>query len=1480
MKAIFKAIGALLIVAAFIGGFILNSQRDALLEKIIPIAEEKVSNVLNTPLKIGKAEIEYWSSSRLEGSQLVLRDVDIFDKNSELIARVDLAKVSFNLLAVLDNFLGYDISSGAIDKIEITGAQVNLIKREDNSWNVSDIKPKSTGDSKFDAKIFLTNGILNAEFDGKSITVENISGSADCANLNAVDVKINAETLGSQIDAIGTVGLENQIITANIDTADVAEVLYYLPENLLTLPENVEIHSGTVSNVILNILHRGDVLSYSGSANLTDGAVKVEDTEVKKIDASAHFTDAEINFIAQAQANAQTAKVSGTIRTDTDKPFFDIDAESDSFEPAAIIENLGVNGSVQFAAHLAGTFESPQVEGELSSNYLAYENISAQNVKAHVKYFDNAVSISEIYAESFGGSLRGEAEIQAQKLAYNAHVKANDINLAQVRNFFDIDFDFNGNISADVALNGIGSDLTTLKVFGEATAKNATYENFALDGVSSSFLFSDDDIKIDYLNVQLPGHGKFNVEGTVTDKNKLDLDFYGAHVDLALAKKFDELIDISGLSDFKGSVHGDMDNPAVNINLTAVDSASNGGFNGIFFNQPYDSIELAASGTLDNVSVDKFELEKGGKLVWTVIDGVVNLKGDKSINLRLDTIGARVENIITLITNDFQVTGNIDNTIRITGTLEKPHIVGYAEFNYGSFKYGDFDTILLTSLRGDYYVEGNTVRLQDFVVTSPMVDMVLNGTLDLQSYDMDFTVEGRDIDLKRFQGKFPNDYLVSGHGTFTGALKGNFLKEQIFDGQLTAPAFVFNGVEVHAVQGHISAQNTPGVGLQIALEDFDFYQNEGRYSLQLAGNTQTKNLNGKVEVRKVDIPELAALANKETKILTGKLSSEIIIAGTMENPSGRLKGEILNGKLAGYDLHDVNLDINLANQVVYVQKFAGKQGKAGEFDIRGTASLNGPLALIGKAKDLELAMIGAAAGLDAEFIGTTNVEAKINGTIDNPDGEFIWTASGGIKGSTFDLMRANVLLKNWVFNVKEFVVRREISNKTYQASAQGTIPIQALTKDSGEHYALNDQMNLKISLDDADLSLLPVMNDMVAWAVGKMGGNLVVTGTASRPQVNGQISLNDGSVKIKGMSNNIEHINIATQFKGDRFDIEKFVGNIGSGNFEVTGGFSFADYTINNYNFDLVANALDIQSAFFTGPINGEFNLTEERFWRQTMPKISGYVDFDKCLVSVTAIPESDSPLPEILMDVTVNLGDKVHFYSSRFYNMYLTGSVKFENTTLHPKTSGLISVKRGGTVTYIQTVFNIREGEALFNQMDSFFPSLNLTADATVSNVKVELSVDGTLGDMNLTLHSTPEMNSTEIAQLLTMRDASGNSTENLTVTDIVALGLQMSILGDIEDSVKRTLGLDKFTFASGSGTAFEDYAQKSNDNDKDKYEFNVSVGKYISDKFMLRYTQGINGDKIKRYGFQYDLNDNLGVTVEREENEYIFSLEARYKF
>ena len=360
----------------------------------------------------------------------------------------------------------------------------------------------------------------------------------------------------------------------------------------------------------------------------------------------------------------------------------------------------------------------------------------------------------------------------------------------------------------------------------------------------------------------------------------------------------------------------------------------------------------------------------------------------------------------------------------------------------------------------------------------------------------------------------------------------------------------------------------------------------------------------------------------------------------------------------------------------------------------------------------------------------------------------------------------------------------------------------------------------------------------------------------------------------------IEHINISTLFKGERFDVENFSGNIGSGTFTLTGGFSFPGLEFKDYNFDFVANNLDINSIIYNGLFNANFNFREETFRHWTLPKLTGEINLDKCRITAPTIPDSDDPLPNILLDVSLNLGEKVHFYSSHLYDMYFTGNAHFGGSTLHPKTSGTINVKRGGTLTYLETVFNIRECEVYFNQLDSFLPTLRFAADTKVSSIKVFLNAQGQPGTMDFKLTSSPEMSQEEIAKLLTLRDAySRGGDVNLTAEDALAIGLQMTLLGDLEDALKKTIGIDQFTVSRGSGSMFERHTPAEQKTDRDK-DYNVKIGKYVNDKLMFRYTRGFGSHQVNRYGLQYDFNDNLGFTIEREGKDYIFSFEARYKF
>jgi len=1462
--AVLKILSGALLVLALSGGLYLNSQRAAIIAKALYQAEEIASQTLGVPVKIGSVDlndldIDIFNLDKTE--DITIRKLEIFDKKNELIARVDEAKVNFKLLALRDDPVA------AIDAININGALLNLKKRDDTSWNVSDIKLESEGKTTFGAKIFLAGGTVNADFDGKSIALENIAGEADCADIDAVATTISAKTLGANIKASGILGAAQQIVNAEVDEIFFDKVLPYLPAD--KIPEGVEILRGVAENTTLHVLHNDAALTYIASTRVKDAAVKVETTDIENINGNLTLNEREIILDASATANGQQAAASGTIRLDTDETFFDIYAESDSFTPAAVISDIGIEGAASLRAHLVGTAENPQVDAEIYSSRLAYDKFAAQDISTKLRYVGEMIYFNDASATVFGGRATGSAEVKTSDLSFNAHVKVDSLDAATaLRTFVNAEQNISGKVSADIGINGGDKPI---KIYGSAKTNGLDVEGFHFNEANASFYFTDNNLTLDYMSAKIPDGGTLGLEGTITDLSLLDLNFYGAHVNLALGKKFDDQIDMSGLADFKGTVKGDAENPNVTLMLSAVGYDR---FTGTLFKQPYDSIRLAASGSLDGINIDDFQLEKDGATKWKVIEGKVGLTGEKNIKIQLDTTAVRAEDIAALVAPDQPITGNVTNTVKITGTLDNPQVAGNIKFKRGSY-----NGILLSGMTGDYYLEGDILRLQDFEITSPMIDMVLNGTINKNTQVMDFVVAGKDIRLDRFKAKLPENYTAEGHTTFEGTIRGT-PEHPIFDGELAADEIYLNGVALTNLYGHVESN-----GSDVFLDEFHFNDGDGHYKLQIAANLDTEAIRGEVDVTDADISNMFDMAAQDSKLVDGKLNSKIMVNGTLGKPQGSVTGEISQGTFANCDIHDVKVAINYMNNTIYVNQLEGKQGDNGKINLLGSANLGGALDLTLAAKEIELELFSKAAGLDIEMVGTSNITAKLGGTVDDPLGEVLVTATGGIKGSTFDLLRGHFLLKDRRVNVEELMVTRELAGQTYGAKVNGFIPLKALFARSKDALPDNEQLDLTLSLDGADLSLLPVMSKMIAFGVGALDGSVKITGTAAHPQFNGQIAMNDGSIKVKGMKSLIEHINISMLFKGESFSIENFSGNIGAGTFALTGGFNFPGLEIRDYNFDFAASNLEINSDVYKGPFNANFNFSEGTLFRRTLPKLSGQINLDKCRVSMPTLPDDDEPLPEIILDVALNLGDKVHFDSSMLafkIDTYFVGNARFEGTTRIPKTSGAINIKRGGTLTYLESVFNIREGEAHFNQIGTFFPTVHFFADTKIDRTKIFLSVDGSSPEnMKISLTSSPEMTETEIVRLLTLRDAyAGDGNVNLSSADALAIGLRMTILGDIENALKDTLGIDQFSVSRGSGSMFESHSpgeQANNNRDKD---YNVKIGKYVTDKLMIRYTHGFGSHKVHRFGLQYDFNDNLGLTVEREGKDYIFSIEARYKF
>ena len=167
------------------------------------------------------------------------------------------------------------------------------------------------------------------------------------------------------------------------------------------------------------------------------------------------------------------------------------------------------------------------------------------------------------------------------------------------------------------------------------------------------------------------------------------------------------------------------------------------------------------------------------------------------------------------------------------------------------------------------------------------------------------------------------------------------------------------------------------------------------------------------------------------------------------------------------------------------------------------------------------------------------------------------------------------------------------------------------------------------------------------------------------------------------------------------------------------------------------------------------------------------------------------------------------------------------------------------------------------------------------LDRTKIFVSLQGPLDkDLEPKLYSEPYMNDAEIIKLLAFRtDGKDNNSGDITEDDLLSLatvGLQMSFLNEIEGTLRNVLNLDEFKI---SRDTLSDSAKKRFDTD-DGEVYNIEIGKYLSDKVMLKYTRGINYD-LNRIGLQYYINNNMGIITELEDDGvYNIKLEMQWKF
>lgn len=1429
----YKAWLLLLAIIVTIGAAYWTSQSETVLGRAQNAITDEINKTLNGQITFDRLEITSFRSA-------VLYDVVLQDSQSQVVASTEKLTVQFDLWAALQG----QVALSAIKEVELNNPSLFLSRQSNGLWNVEQLlKNQTNQEMSFAGLVKWTGGQVQLVNDGVTYQITDAEGMVSFVHKPAIAFSVTGKYLGETLSAEGSIknkdNLFAQFKTSRLDLAAL--------KPLVPADYSLVIHSGQLENITATIRQEQGVLTYAGELEVHQAAAAVQDFTVQNGEARLTFTHQNLYlYQASADVNGQPVQLHGRVTLDTSEPVLDLVVQSAGMEPAALQESLPVKGKVAVKAAVRGLATNPEVQGELAMAQGTIAGIGVEEAQGSVHLVNGLLTLQQAAGKTLGGtvSLTGQLDIATQR--YQGRVRGSNIDGSLVPG---VPAQAAGRADFDVAL--AGEDFTRPAMNGTITVKQGRWNELAIDEAAASFNWSGDVAIVDYLNITAGG-GKVTAQGRMQG-DAIEFTLLGQSIPLSLVGA-QAAADMSGVVDFTGTAGGSLSNPVLTVDFKARD--------GQVLQQPFASAAGTLQLTKDLLTLRQVTAVNQGTV--HTVNGTIGLSGGNPLNLAIVTKGARAETLINLIVPGEQVTGNVDNEVVLTGSLADWNAQGHFKLYDGSFR-GQ----LISSIEGRYQRHQGVTTLEDVVLQSLNTQVRLAGTISADQ-QLDFDVEAKDIQLEKLS--HTAGYPMSGQASFVGHLGGT-VAAPAFEGQLTADRLVLNGQTITGINGKVYSD-----GNRIHITHFGFKQNEAAFAFTGGMVLADETIYGTVTVDNGQLGSLLTMLNSPVKEIDGKLNGRIEIGGTLNKPDIAVQGNLLAGKVKNYPLDTIEMDIELKDEIVTVNTFFAKQGN-GVLVIRGTANLNGPVNLEVGGRDIDAGLLTAWLDSTVPTSGKLTFSAEVTGQTKDPQTAIsLQINDGKVANAGFDELYGLFTVNKGSIHVNQVMLLKG----PYKASAYGMVPLAALNKAGRAKASAIDQMDLTVTLDKANLSILPMVTNEVSWASGETKGQLKIGGTLFEPTITGQFLVQDGTIKFKSLGQPIQKVAVDIQFEGDTMNIKTFKGSMGGGTYDLSGQVGWQGMNLADYNVVLVLDRLGVEHKYFTGPLQGKLQLTTGRRGR---PLIAGNLLFENATIDIPLIPEMEATDLNVALDLEVVAGKRVRLYNSYLYDIIAEGKVKFGGTTQRPSTSGRFSAVRG-TVSYLRTSFKVKDAVADFTQVGSFMPVLHLNASTRLEQTTINLAISGPVQEMEMKLTAEPQMSQQEILSLLTLRshyfdnkNSSDGRDSGLGRDEIVGLldaGLQMRFISEMEGAFRKAFGVDEFRVVRGT-LAVDD---NEKDHSIDREVYNLEVGKYITDRLMLSYTMGVDHDE-RSMGFRYDLNRRFSVTASRDNKDRnLFGLEARFTF
>ena len=1043
---------------------------------------------------------------------------------------------------------------------------------------------------------------------------------------------------------------------------------------------------------------------------------------------------------------------------------------------------------------------------------------------------------------------------------YNMKVKSDDFKLSDLKEglkeYISLSQEFQAKGKSNLSFEVSGSE-EIFQVQGELLTEQGEIQGYDFSHLKTEFNYNQDGFYFRNMKAEVGGG---IIEGTGRVNLKNELPEYNLLFNLAQ-------LDIE--SDFLKSFH--------------LDYLKRGLLSG-----KVEIRGIAAQGEKVNLSTEAKIKNEAGVLSLKA-EGVI--AENNYLNLKVNTTGINLEELGEIL-NFKEIKGLASFNGELSGPPDNLKIKGKIEAEKGQISELPFDY-----LEGKIDYQDNRLKLEELVFKNEGVAFKGKGNIDFseeKDIKTSFALKVEQADINYLAKLFNYDFPLS------GLAQGEIIIEGIW------PKINAHG-ELGLRDINLVSLKAESGNLIFVLEDNkirvkSMVLNSGKTQLYTQGEISLEEgfpLDLRVNFLNQDISSLLSNFIKSDLIgkLRGQATGSLEIKGNYASPDLYLSALIEDAQLEKVPLNSIEVKLDKIGSVVRINQLKLSQRK-GELVAGGWINLdedNENLDIQLSAGNVDLSQLSNLFGIEDEIKGLVNFKAEVTGDIDLPNISFsAKVEKGKFQDFVFDNLTFEALYNQDVLEVKQFVLDKE----GHQIRGKGKIPYEFsfMGREKVTPSLADIPIDFILTLENTDLSFISMFfKEDIKQLQGLTNAELKLSGTLNQPILNGSISLTDGEVELFQFPTKINDLNVFLQLEDNLVKIKDTNFQIDQYRIYTSGEFALKNLQPQDLNINIWTNKEEI---LYQDIFQAQADLKAKLTGLFVSPHIEGILTLSQAELNWKE-NNKDIPLnPSELLSKLINIKGDIDLElkilddfiaKTNDFNLKLVGGLKVQGALSAPKLNGVFEIKQGHII-FLYKKFRVSAGKVIFADSTGEDMILDIRAKTEIDDIDVFLNVSGIIAQPTITLSSSPALSESEIISLLMFnRNYAGLTEGELGIIlkeeliNLIAQGLSIRFLNQIEDKVADSFGLDEFKI--------ETIFKKEQDSDLAFFPglaletLAFKVGKYFSENFYLTYSAPLFEMGIGELELEYKLENDLTLSTQigsvgLQDDEFELKFELQYEF